>query len=87
MNALRQFITSTEDTLTIQLPREYRKRKLEVIVMPMEDNNTPDGENQYLVRDRELLGKAFWESVALMRAEATKNGLTEEILDGILKNE
>ena len=53
----------------------------------MEDNNTPDDENQYLVRDRELLGKAFWESVALMRAEAKKNGLTEEILDGILKNE
>lgn len=33
MNALRQFVTASSDTLVINLPVEYQKKKLEIIIL------------------------------------------------------
>lgn len=44
MNALRQFVTSVNGSLTIKLPKEYSQKKLEVIVMPATDDLTGNTE-------------------------------------------
>ncbi|HAK80231.1 MAG TPA: hypothetical protein DCM71_25840 [Runella sp.] len=33
MNALRQFVVANSDTLVIDLPKEYQKKKLEIIIL------------------------------------------------------
>jgi hypothetical protein len=38
MNALRQFVTSNNGTLSIQLPVEYHRKNLEVIILPIEND-------------------------------------------------
>ena len=38
MNALRQFISSDNGTLSIQLPVEYHRKNLEVIILPVEND-------------------------------------------------
>ena len=71
MNALRQFVTVTNDTLTIRLPREYQQRRLEIIVLPADSIDDSDDE----------LGNIMDK----MSEKAEKNGLTPDILAKILK--
>jgi hypothetical protein len=38
MNALRQFVNSDNGILSIQLPVEYHRKNLEVIILPVEND-------------------------------------------------
>jgi hypothetical protein len=38
MNALRQFVNSDNGMLSIQLPVEYHRKNLEVIILPVEND-------------------------------------------------
>ncbi len=90
MNALRQFVTSTNDTLTIQLPQEYQQRRLEIIVLPMDDYGIPIdknyAENVRKIENKEQNYKKLSMAMNDMAIEAQKNGLTEDILNDILNN-
>jgi hypothetical protein len=44
MNALRQFVTTTDGTVVLQLPKEYLKRKLEIIILPADDGTDELGD-------------------------------------------
>ncbi len=37
MQALRQFQTADKDSISIKLPRAFQKRKLEIIVIPVDE--------------------------------------------------
>lgn len=39
MNALRQIVKSTGGSITIDLPKEYQKTSLEIIILPVIDDN------------------------------------------------
>jgi hypothetical protein len=51
MNALRQIVKSTGGSITIDLPKEFQKTSLEIIIIPIVDDNG----NQ---KDPVLLNKA-----------------------------
>lgn len=51
MDALRQIVKSTGGSITIDLPKEYQKTSLEIIILPIIDDNV----NQ---KDPVLLNKA-----------------------------
>jgi hypothetical protein len=38
MNALRQIVKSTGGSITIDLPKEYQKTSLEIIILPIVEN-------------------------------------------------
>ena len=40
MNAVRKIIENASGTVTIELPEEYHNKKLEVIVLPLEEEET-----------------------------------------------
>ncbi|GHB68462.1 hypothetical protein [Persicitalea jodogahamensis] len=42
MNALRQFVTSSDGIIQIEVPAEYTKRRLEIIILPADDANQTD---------------------------------------------
>jgi hypothetical protein len=72
MNALRQFITSTNsESIQINLPAEYRGQKLEIIILPMEEF---DPKNELTL----LMDK--------MSENAKKKGLSPEKLEKILND-
>ncbi len=71
MNALRQFITSTnKDTIIVNIPPEYRDQKLEIIVLPISDGK--ESYNKML----KLMDK--------ISDKAKKNGLTKKKLEELL---
>ncbi|MCP9769649.1 hypothetical protein EGI22_17235 [Lacihabitans sp. LS3-19] len=37
MNAFREYYEGTENTLVIKIPKEYQKKSLEVIILPVEE--------------------------------------------------
>ncbi len=39
MNALRQYVTTIDGNVTLKLPIEYTRRRLEIIVLPADDAN------------------------------------------------
>ena len=39
MNALRQYVTTIDGNITLKLPAEYTRRRLEIIVLPADDTN------------------------------------------------
>lgn len=44
MNAIRQFITIPDGKVTLQLPKEYYKKRLEIIILPAEETLDELGE-------------------------------------------
>jgi hypothetical protein len=72
MNALRQFVTVTDNaSVQINLPPEYRQQRLEIIILPMDDMSEATLDAWGSVMDK-------------MSATAQKNGLTPEILKDLL---
>jgi len=39
MNAIRQYVTTIDGNVTLKLPIEYTRRRLEIIVLPTDDAN------------------------------------------------
>ncbi len=39
MHAFREYYEGTEDTLVIKIPKEYQKKRLEVIILPADDTD------------------------------------------------
>ncbi|MCU0340731.1 MAG: hypothetical protein MUE30_12670 [Spirosomaceae bacterium] len=39
MNALRQYVTTTDGNVILKLPAEYTRRRLEIIVLPADDTD------------------------------------------------
>ncbi len=70
MNAFREFYNSTEDTtMVIKVPKEYQKKRLEVIIIPAEDSD-------YKSEIFSLMDK--------ISDKAQKNGLNEKKLHQLL---
>jgi hypothetical protein len=62
MNAVRKIIENSSNPLTIQLPEGYENKRLEVIVLPLEETTSPS-EKKYDFSD--LVGKLEWKGDAL----------------------
>lgn len=69
MNAFREYYEGTDDTLIIKIPKEYQKKRLEVIILPAEDT------------DYKLQLLAIMDKIS---TDAQKSGLTEEKLQELL---
>ena len=64
MNAVRKIVENASGTITIELPEEYRHKKLEVIVLPLEEIPvTEEKPKKYDFSD--LVGKLEWEGDAV----------------------
>jgi len=64
MNVVRKIIENTSDTITIELPKEYQNKKVEVIVLPLEE--APVAEEKRKKYDfSDLVGKLKWEGDAV----------------------
>lgn len=61
MNAVRKIIDNYKNPLTIELPKDYENKKLEVIVMALDD--AANGTGKYDFTD--LAGKLEWKGDAL----------------------
>ena len=72
MNAFREYYEGTDDTLVIKIPKEYQKKRLEVIILPAEDV------------DYKLQLLAIMDKIS---TEAQDEGLTEEKLQELLDEE
>ena len=42
MKSFRKVMQSPNDSITVELPLEFRRRTLEVVVTPITDNTNPD---------------------------------------------
>lgn len=63
MNAVRKIVENASGTITIELPEEYRHKKLEVIVLPLEE--TPPTEEKPKKDLSRFFGKLKWEGDAV----------------------
>lgn len=72
MNAFREFYEGTDDTLVIKIPKEYQKKRLEVIILPADDI------------DYKLQLLAIMDKIS---TDAQGKGLTEEKLQELLDEE
>ncbi|CAN1536657.1 hypothetical protein MCERE19_01580 [Spirosomataceae bacterium] len=72
MNAFREYYEGTDDTLVIRIPKEYQKKRLEVIILPAEDI------------DYKLQLLAIMDKISI---DAQNKGLTEEKLQELLDEE
>jgi hypothetical protein len=70
VEALRQYTSTLDGNLILKVPKGYRKRKLEIIIMPAEESSNKRQE-MATIMDK-------------MSDRAQKNGLTQKILDEIL---
>lgn len=51
MNALRQYTTSQDGTIRLKVPAEYMHRRLEVIILPVDDASRPMPESEEQLRE------------------------------------
>ena len=72
MNAFREYYEGTDETLVIRIPKEYQKKRLEVIILPAEDI------------DYKLQLLAIMDKISI---DAQNKGLTEEKLQELLDEE
>lgn len=63
MNAVRKVVEKSSNPLFILLPKEYENKKLEVIVMTLDDSANDKLGHNYDFSD--LLGKLKWKGDAL----------------------
>ena len=64
MNVVRKIIENTSDKITIELPEEYQNKKVEVIVLPLEEASVVEEKpKKYDFSD--LVGKLEWEGDAV----------------------
>lgn len=61
MNAVRRIIENSSNPLTIELPKEYENKKLEVIVLTVDDPNESKGKYDL----SSFFGKLEWKGDAL----------------------
>ena len=61
MEAVRKIIEHSSGSLTIEVPKEYDNRKLEVIVMPIDEPETEKKKYDF----SEFFGKLEWKGDAL----------------------
>jgi hypothetical protein len=69
MNAVRKIIENSTNPLTIELPKDYENKKLEVIVM--EIGETPDDKKKYDFSD--IAGKLEWKGDAVAEQKKMRN--------------
>ena len=69
MDAVRKIIENSSNPITIQLPKEYENKRLEVIVLPLEENTS--SEKKYDFSD--LVGKLEWKGDALAEQKKLRN--------------
>ncbi len=94
MNALRQILTTpVTDVLEIQLPKAYQQRRVEVIVIDLDDEPVfslppalDTAENRLRVRERRQRSEALRLAMNAVAEEAEANGMTEDILNDILND-
>ncbi len=63
MDVVRKIVTHSTNPLTIDLPEEYNNRKLEIIVLPIDEQQTEPKKKKYDFSD--LVGKLQWKGDAL----------------------
>lgn len=61
MEAIRKIIEKASNPLTIELPEEYTNRKVEVIVLSLEEKEEPKKKYDF----SKFFGKMNWEGDAL----------------------
>jgi hypothetical protein len=61
MEAVRKIIEHTTNPLTIELPEEFNNRKVEVIVLPVEEREEPIKKYDF----SDLIGKLEWKGDAV----------------------
>lgn len=61
MKAIRKIIENTTPSLTIDLPLEYQNKKVEVIVLPLEEEKEPPKKYDF----SDLVGTLEWKGDAL----------------------
>jgi len=95
MNAIRQIVTPDAlGNLPFQVPVELRERPVEVIILPVEEDNnqllsvltgTNAVANAWKVIRKAQLDNALQQRIDLIRQEAAQNDLTPELLDELLR--
>ena len=56
MNAIRQFIDLKNNTFQITLPENFNSKKIEVIILPVEnDDNIPDWQKDIVLKRLEAI--------------------------------
>lgn len=90
MNALRQYVTTIDGNVTLKLPPEYTRRRLEIIVLPADDTLISKDkfylENLAKIEAKQANDSKLTEIMDKIGTVATANGLTEEILNDMLNN-
>jgi hypothetical protein len=62
MDAIRKIVEHSTNPLTIELPEEWKDRKLEVIVLPVEETEKPQRKYDF----SKFVGKMKWEGDAVV---------------------
>ncbi|WP_300602192.1 hypothetical protein [Niabella sp.] len=63
MDAVRKIVENSSNPLSIVLPKEYENRKLEIIVLPLDNDSLAKTEKKYHFAD--LAGQLEWDGNAL----------------------
>ncbi|MBX9784717.1 MAG: hypothetical protein K2X48_15620 [Chitinophagaceae bacterium] len=69
MNAVRKIIENPTNPLTIELPKDYENKKVEVIVMKLDE--TVNGTGKYDFSD--IAGKLEWKGDALAQQKKLRD--------------
>ena len=63
MTAIRKIIENSSNSITIDLPEEYVNKKIEVLILPLEETTVETTKPKYNFSD--LVGRLKWEGDAL----------------------
>lgn len=63
MTAIRKIIEASSNSITIDLPDEYINKKIEVLILPLEENAEQTNKPKYNFSD--FYGKLQWKGDAL----------------------